>query len=114
MLLIQWVGLPEPHQTAEQQQRPEDLNEETHLDEEEFSPTQTFLPQHEDPILAGQPEYLLSPAQSPVLPQQKADLGAALHGSEASPLQGSWDWDKPAERKSQRDAQVNEDLWSTV
>lgn len=40
MLLVQWVGLPEPHQTAEEQQRPEDLNKETHLDEEEFSPTQ--------------------------------------------------------------------------
>lgn len=47
MLLVQRVGLPEPHQTAEEQQRPEDLHKETHLDEEEFSPTQTFLPKQE-------------------------------------------------------------------
>lgn len=38
MLLVQGVGLPEPHQTAEQQQRPEDLNKETHLDKEGISP----------------------------------------------------------------------------
>lgn len=47
MLLVQWVGLPKPHQTAEEQQRPEDLHKETHLDVEEFSRRQTTLPQHE-------------------------------------------------------------------
>lgn len=48
MLLVEWVGLPEPHQPAEEQQRPEDLHEETHLEEEEeeFSPSPAFLHQH--------------------------------------------------------------------
>lgn len=94
MLLVQWVGLPEPHQAAEEQQRPEDLHKETHLDKEEFSETNhppttggIWWPTN-NPMLACQPEYLLSTTQSPVLPQQKADLGAGLHGSEASPLEG--------------------------
>lgn len=48
MLLVEWVGLPEPHQPAEEQQWPEDLHEETHLEEEkeELSPSPTFLHQH--------------------------------------------------------------------
>lgn len=32
MLLVQWVGLPQPHQTDEQQHRPEDLHQEASLE----------------------------------------------------------------------------------
>lgn len=55
MLLVQWVGLPEPHQTAEQQQRPEDLNKETHLDKKGISPTRQKTMPTNDSILTRIP-----------------------------------------------------------
>lgn len=40
MLFVQRIGLPQPYQTTEQQQWPEDLNQKPDLDKDKFNPTQ--------------------------------------------------------------------------
>lgn len=80
MLLVQWVGLPEPHQTAEQQQRPEDLNKETHLDKEGFSPTQQKTRPTNDSFLTRIPSASSAESSSSTVKGGLGNLSSWLRG----------------------------------
>lgn len=80
MLLVQWVGLPEPHQTAEQQQRPEDLNKETHLDKEGICPTWQKTRPTNDSILTRIPSASSAASSSSTVKGGLGNLSSWLRG----------------------------------
>lgn len=90
MLLVERVGLPEPHQTAEEQQRPEDLHKETHLEEEEFSSAPTLLPAHQADGRLLVTLLLGAPASIPSVSDAESSSSTATggFGSRSSWLRG--------------------------